>query len=231
VNILSVTLVGAPTTVDVLRATGTGTILNDDAPPTAPDAPTNVVASVQPDTSILIDWDAPSTGPPPDGFGVEMSDDGGSSWILLMTTTSATEASAGSLAPGTYQFRVYAYNSVGNSPYGGPSEVTIEVPDPPGAPSNVVATVQPGNLVHVVWDPPTTGDAPAQYNYEYTPDGGETWVNLGSGGSLTQFTIEMAAGTYQFRIQGENLGGAGPWSGPSNEVTVLPIGCDPFCPG
>ena len=48
---------------------------------------------------------------------------------------------------------------------------------------------------------------------------------------MTEFTIEMAPGTYQFRIQGENAGGAGPWSGASNQVVVPEIICNPFCSG
>ena len=133
---------------------------------------------------------------------------------------------------GTYQFRVYASNTVGNSPYGGPSNaVTLEAPDAPGAPTNVAASLTPENFVHVEWDAPTTGDAPTQYNYEYSANGGSTWLNLGGGGTLTEFTIEMAPGTYQFRIQGENAGGAGPWSDASNQVVVPEIICNPFCPG
>jgi hypothetical protein len=232
VNIISLTLVGAPETVDVLRATGTGTIINDDPSPIPPEAPTNVVASLLGGTLVGVDWDAPAAGPTPDGYAVEMTDDAGSTWTSLGTTGSDVTELQSNLDFGTYQFRVLAQNEAGDSPYGGPSNaVSVVPPDAPGAPTDVVAAVEPGNLVHVVWNAPTTGDAPDQYNYEYTDDGGTTWLNLGGGGVLTEFTIEMAAGTYQFRIQGENLGGAGPWSDPSNEVTIEPIGCDPFCPG
>jgi hypothetical protein len=105
------------------------------------------------------------------------------------------------------------------------------VPVAPGAPTNVVAALTPENFAHVTWDPPTTGDAPTQYNYEYTPDGGTTWINLGSGGATPEFTIEMSPGTYQFHIQAENGGGTSPWSDPSNEITVPESPCNPFCSG
>ena len=41
----------------------------------------------------------------------------------------------------------------------------------------------------------------------------------------------MPPGTYVFHIQAENAGGPGPWSAPSNAITIEDTSCNPFCNG
>jgi len=222
VTITHVDVFGAPVPVDILRGAGTGTIINDDPSPIPPDAPSNLTASEQPGNIVLVDWDAALTGGPPDEFHVEMTDDGGTSWAPLSTTgPSVTQLLTDSLPPGTYQFRVAAENAAGTSPYGGPSnEVTIVLPLAPGAPSNVVASLQ-GSAVLIDWDAPTTGDAPTSYNIQVSSDDGATWFDLDSSpASPTEYTTSLGGGTYRFRVNAQNDGGAGDWSEPSNELIV-----------
>ena len=144
-----------------------------------------MVASLLGGDQVGVDWDAPATGPAPDGYSVEITDDAGANWTFLGSTAAGVTDLQTTLGFGTYQFRIYASNSVGNSPYGGPSNaVTLVAPEAPGAPTNVAASLTPENFVHVEWDAPTTGDAPTQYNYEYSANGGSTWLNLGGGGTV-----------------------------------------------
>ncbi len=233
VTITNVTVVGEATSVGVLRSIGTGTIVNDDPPPTPPEAPTNVVASLNGTTGIDVSWSAPATGPAPTQYDIESSNDGGATWNPEGSVAAPTTSTSFTFAPGTYRFRVTAENVVGPSSPSDPSnDVIVPIPVAPGAPSNVVASLTPDPFVHVTWDAPTTGDAPTQYNLEYSTDGGVNWINLGSTSpSPTDVTIDMAPGTYIIHVQGENGGGAGPWSDPSNEVTVPDPVCDPFCSG
>jgi len=237
VTITGVSVIGAPVAVDVQRATGTGTIVDDDAAPDpteAPGTPTNVQASNDgTDTVVDVTWDAPTTGDPATAYNYEYTDDGGANWYDLGNGGS-TPAFSISMSYGTYQYRVQATNDGGAGPWSAPSNEITLAPAPvevPGAPSNVVASLTAENFVHATWDPPTTGGAPTQYNYEYSSDGGTTWINLGGGDTTAALTAELGPGTYRVRVQGENAGGPGPWSLPSNDVTVPEDPCNPFCPG
>jgi hypothetical protein len=229
-QIIGVTVEGAPATVGVGRATGTGTIVNDDPPPTAPDAPTNVTAmSTEPGT-VSVSWDPAATGSEAAGYLVESSNDGGSTWAPLGSTSTTDLDTA--ISSGTYRFRVFAQNIAGTSPASVPSnEVVVSAPVAPGPPSNVTASVANVDEVTLDWDAPSSGDSPDSYSYEYTDDGGTTWYPLGSvDAPATTVMTEMSFGTYQFRVAATNAGGTGPWSDASNEVTVLLPGCDPWCP-
>jgi hypothetical protein len=224
VNITSLTLEGTPASVDVLRAFGTGTIVNDDPSPIPPEAPTNVVASLLGGTLVGVDWDAPASGPAPDGYAVEITDNAGSTWAPLGTTGAGVTELQTNLAAGTYQFRVVAQNEAGDSPYGGPSnEITLTPPAvvAPGAPINVVAGLTEAESIHVQWGAPTTGDAPTSYNVQYSDDQGGSWSDLGSYPvTPTELTIDVSEGTFRFRLNAQNSGGTGPWSEPSNDVFV-----------
>lgn len=91
---------------------------------TAPDAPTNLAASVNQFNQVDLFWIDNSSDET--GFKVERSSNGGASYVEILdlpaNTTATTDAS---VSPGmTYHYRVYAYNANGASNVSNVDEVT-----------------------------------------------------------------------------------------------------------
>ena len=82
--------------------------------------PTNLSATAVSSSQINLSWNAPSNngGSPITGYKINRSDDGGTSWIILVQNTqnTGTTYSDTGLSPSTTHFyRVFAINSVGTS--------------------------------------------------------------------------------------------------------------------
>ena len=88
-------------------------------PPTAPTAPTGLMASASGDARIDLSWTAPSNGGSAiTGYKIEVSTDGGTNWTDLVADTGDTDTrhSHTGLSPGsTRHYRVSAINAVGTS--------------------------------------------------------------------------------------------------------------------
>ena len=88
-------------------------------PPTAPTAPTELMASASGDAQIDLSWTAPSNGGSAiTGYKIEVSTDGGTNWTDLVADTGDTDTrhSHTGLSPGsTRHYRVSAINAVGTS--------------------------------------------------------------------------------------------------------------------
>ncbi len=87
----------------------------------APQPPTNLSATTVSSSQINLSWSAPSDngGSQITGYKINRSDDGGTTWIILVqdTQNTATTYSDTGLSPGTtHSYRVFAINSVGTSP-------------------------------------------------------------------------------------------------------------------
>ena len=104
-----------------------------------------------------------------------------------------------------YQFELRAVNTVG----AGPPSLARVIPLPlPLAPEGVMA--EPGDASATLrWtrttDPSVTG-------YEYTRDGGTTWVAFPRGSAQRRVTGLTSGQSYTFRLRALNVNGAGPAS-------------------
>jgi len=171
---------GAPTTfrisaINVLGTSGPSPLATA-VPRTIPDAPTGL--GVTPGNGwVVASWTAPASngGSAITGYKVETSTDG-LVWTVAIADTGSTSTSAliGSQPNGTpVRVRVSAINVAGTSV---PSTQATGTPrTTPGAPT--ITAVTPGNRqLTVAFTPPTDNGGAAITNYEYSVDGGTTWV-------------------------------------------------------
>ena len=102
--------------VSAINSVGTGAASNV-ATLTVPGAPTGLTATASGTTAINLAWTAPSNdgGSAISGYMIEVSSDGGSSWISLVVDTDDTNTTYEDRQPAgtTRHYRVSAINSVG----------------------------------------------------------------------------------------------------------------------
>jgi hypothetical protein len=184
------------------------------APPTAPAAPTGVVATAG-NGSALVRWSAPLNdgGSPVTGFTVTSSPGG-----IQAATGGETSVTVTGLTNGvTYTFSVTATNVAGTGPASWPSNAVTPA-TVPGAPTAVVALAGDESAL-VSWSPPASGGSPiVEYRVTSIPDG----VEATTGEVAATVTGLVNGRAYTFTVTATNAVGAGPPSAPSNEVT--PVG-------
>ena len=112
--------------------------------PTAPDAPSALGATAVSDSQIDRDWTDASNNE--DGFKIETSADGGTTFTEIATVGANETAysDTGLPASTTRHYRVRAFNAVDNSDYSNTASATTEAtPDPGSAPT--VSSCSPDN--------------------------------------------------------------------------------------
>jgi len=94
---------------------------------TAPDAPTALTATADGQTTIDLSWTAPvnTGGVTLTGYRLEWSPNGNDSWEELSRTTATSDSHTGLTQGIPYYYRVYAINSVGDSPPSNVADATI----------------------------------------------------------------------------------------------------------
>jgi len=123
-----------------------------DVPNVVPADPTGLAATLVTATQVDMAWIDNSNNE--DGFRVERSDDGGTTWNPVgQTVANVANFSDTGLTPGTgYMYRVYAFNAVGDS--ANPTntlDVTTTTGTPPVAPSNMLVTNRTQSSLEVTW--------------------------------------------------------------------------------
>jgi hypothetical protein len=108
------------------------------APTTPPGAPSNLSATLAGE-QVVLNWESNSTNE--DGFAVEQSTDGASFVQIATTGRGVTSYVDMPSQPGTYYYRVRAFNAAGESDYTNSVEVDFLAPDapPPGGGARVPA--------------------------------------------------------------------------------------------
>lgn len=163
---------------------------------------------------------------------IQLSSDGGSNWSDFTEEASvSTTASITGLVNGTsYVFRVRAHNSAGWSEWSAASTAVIPTPDfvasAPAAPT--ITSVTPGDAqVTVVFAPGDDGGSViTNYNVSYALAANTaSWIDFERADS-TATTVVVSGLTngvaYVFRVNAENVVGAGVDSAPSASVTPTP---------
>jgi hypothetical protein len=161
---------------------------------------------------VVVDWDAPAAGDAPTGYIVQYkkSSDPDSAYTTFSTPTAPTtlETVTGLTNGIFYSFRVAGTNSYGTGAY---SAVREAMPvGPPPAPTSLSATPKAGSAEIAFTDPSSNGGS-AITNYEYTLNGGSTWIALSPSDTITPLIISgLTDGTgYSIQIRALNSYGSG----------------------
>jgi alpha-tubulin suppressor-like RCC1 family protein len=188
------------------RGAGGGSVVVEVAPRTVPGVPTGVVVTPA-DRQLTVVWVAPVSdgGSPLTGF--EVSTDGGRSWTSVGAGV-RSQVVTGLVNGRSYAVRVRAVNAAGVG--SSTSSVTGVPAVVPGAPTRV--TVTPGRRSLSVRVTAGSNGGSSITAYEFSVDGGVSWVRRSS--SATSFTISgLTAGvTYQVSVRAVNRVGVGPAS-------------------
>ncbi len=184
-----------------------------------PEPPRNLTAAVDGNT-VTVTWQAPPSGSVPLGYLVDaaLSPGGASITAFLVLDTSFVRT----VPNGVYYLRVRSGNAEGIS--AASNEVVVSVPggglpcpSPPGAPTNLSATVS-NSLVTLNWDAPAGGCAPTTYVVQAGSAAGESDLAVFTVGSATTLAVSAPPGAYFVRVLASNAFGS---SLPSDELTGL----------
>lgn len=196
----------------------------------APLAPANLVITDAGTDFIVLEWTDSSDNE--ESFSIEISADGGETWDLIgILELDTTTARIAGLESGlTYQFRVYASNSVGDSDSSNIAEAaTLPLPEVPASPSDLTVDGIGSQFVDLSWF--DESDNEDSFLIEISRNGGNTWesvMSLDADSTEARVGGLASATSYQFRVVAQNLVGR---SEASNIVNARTTGGIPQAPG
>ena len=177
-----------------------------------------------PQEEIELTWDAPTMGGLASHYRIDISTNGGYTWVALEDSIRNTRHLHDDLkANQTFHYRVFAVNSIGASPVSDVATATTTETDVPDRPTNLAAAVgDDANTdlqattaeeltVTLMWDPPQ--DPPGApilgYIIEYSDDGNR-WIELmtvddeGDGQQTATHAMLDAGIEYHYRVAAYN---------------------------
>jgi thermitase len=168
------------------------------SPPLAP-----VLSSIGPATDTgdyLVDWsDVDNTT----GYELQEADNAAFAPVAHTYTGLSSQHQVYGQGPGTWYYRVRAYNANGNSPWSSVQSVTVR-PDPPTL--NDISNGGQEDAYQISW----AAAAATSYTLEEAKDAGFYTRYMGS---ATQYQVTgQAGGTWHYRVRAANAGGTSDWS-------------------
>ncbi|UCE08214.1 MAG: fibronectin type III domain-containing protein, partial [bacterium] len=169
--------------------------------PPPPAAPTSLAASTVSGSQINLTWQDKATNET--GYKVERKTGSTGTWgeIASLGTNASSYSNTG-LTDGTrYYYRVYAYNSAGNSGYSNEANDTT----PMNAPSNLIATAVSSSQINLNWQ--DNSGSESGYRIERKTGAGGTYSEITTlGANVTSYsnTGLSESTTYYYRVQGYN---------------------------
>ena len=202
-------------------------------PTTVPNGPFGLVALGLSSTEINLYWHSNSSNE--SGFAVERSSDGGSFTVVATLPAGTTTYPDTDLDPSTtYQYRVRAFNSMGNSSYTGVAMATTltsgatAIPAPVGTPTSVpngpfaLSTTPYGSTqINLTWHDNANNEA--GYAVERSEGTSDVWtvIMLLPADSTFYFDTTLAPATqYIYRVRAFNALGDSSYAGPSSTSTL-----------
>ncbi|MBM4058553.1 MAG: hypothetical protein FJ275_10025, partial [Planctomycetes bacterium] len=173
-------------------------------------APTSL--SVTPDyESLVVGWNAPTTGPTPRHYDVQHSTDS-TNWVTDDTVASPGTTITG-LTPGiAYSVRVRSVTADDSSAWVTSASTQPLPPTVPGAVGSLEVVADDDTTLNVTWTAPaSTGGRPIDYYAIEHSDDGSVWVADDTTTALTTTIDELADdSSYTVRVSAVNVIGAGP---------------------
>jgi len=199
-----------------------------------------VTATAVSNSQIDVTWTYGATPADHIGFKIYRKGPGDTLFLLIRTTSNqgTTFVDTGLTANSEYCYRVLAYNASGDGPLSNPptGACATTLPDPPAAPSNLVATLTPPNGVSLVWDDNSTGPEEFGFKVHASVDNFATVLSITEApshvgtGPVPAFPITglLPNTVYYYRIISfaRNMGGDSD-SSPSNVACILTRPADP----
>ncbi|MDQ3665648.1 MAG: fibronectin type III domain-containing protein, partial [Acidobacteriota bacterium] len=195
------------------------------SPTTTPTAPSGLSATAGSSTQINLAWTDTSTNE--DGFRIERCQGAGCTTFTEIATVGANVVNYSNTvltAGATYQYRVRAYNSGGDSAYSNTASVTTPAPTAPAAPSSLTATAASSTQINLAWVDNSTDEN--GFRIERCQDAGcTTFVEVGQvGAGVTSYnnTGLSASTLYRYQVRAFNAGGNSPYSNIAQATTQPP---------
>ncbi len=198
--------------------------------PDLPDPPTDLTAQAHGSSRIGLSWNEPdyTGGVEITGYSIEVSDDGGTEWTMLVgdTRSDDTDYDHTGLDPAsTRHYRVSAINVAGKSE--DHSNIAHATTDPivPDAPTGLVAAADGTSRIDLAWTAPDYdgGADITGYRIEVSVDRGIVWKDLaentGSPGTTYAHTGLDPATTRHYRVSAINRAGTGTPSNTAEATT------------
>ncbi|HEV2827379.1 MAG TPA: fibronectin type III domain-containing protein, partial [Pyrinomonadaceae bacterium] len=207
---------GVPSVAKIVRIVNTA--------PTPPAAPTSLTATAASATQINLAWTDNANSE--DGFRIERCQGAGCTTFAEITTVAANVTSysnTGLTASTTYQYRVRAYNTGGNSGYSNNASATTSAPPPPAAPSSLTATAASATQINLAW----TDNANSEDGFRIERCQGAgctTFAEITTvAANVTSYsnTGLTASTTYQYRVRAYNTGGNSGYSNTASATTAM----------
>ncbi|HEX8523355.1 MAG TPA: NPCBM/NEW2 domain-containing protein [Tepidisphaeraceae bacterium] len=188
--------------------------------PTAPAAPTGLVASATSASAINLTWADNSANET--NFIIERSTDG-ITFVPLITLGAniTTYSDTGLTASTKYYYQIRATNAVGDSNNSGVASATTQaLPTPPAAPSAPVASATSASAINLAWTDNATNET--GFKIERSLDGATGWTQIATtAANVTTYSdTGLAAATqYYYRIRATNLTGDSAYTATVNATT------------
>jgi len=196
------------------------------ATPAGLTAPSNLRATSVTRTQINLAWNDNSTGET--GFRVERSTNGGLSFTTRGTTgaNAAVYSDSGLTGGTTYTYRVRAVDANGASPASNELSAST-LPDPPGAPLNLNATLGASG-VDLAWEDGSFNETGFKIERATGPAGSFSQIRTTGPNVLSVTDTTAAPGTqYRYQVRATNTGGDSAYS---NIVTITTASATPSAP-
>ena len=169
----------------------------------SPNSPSNFVVTAISSNRVDLNWDDNSDNETQFRIERRLGTSGSFGFLANVAADVTNYGDIGRSPNTTYQYRVRAENSVGNSAYATSNSVTTD-DVPPDSPSNLVATAIASNQVDLDWV--DNSDNETQFLIERRIDNGSFNFLTTVGANVTSFpdTNVSPDTTYQYRIRAEN---------------------------
>jgi gliding motility-associated-like protein len=188
-------------------------------PAAAPAAPTQLAATPGDRQITLTFVPAQDNGSPVTNYQYSLN--GGNTWITVNpAVTSSPIVITGLVNSTQYTLQLRAVNAIGAGAIG--STVSARPGLPPQAPTNLVAT--PGNNQVIIVFQAGSNNGNTITNYQYSLDGGVTWISLNPERGFSPVTIPNLTNDLNYNIQLRAINAVGPGA------SSLPVSATPVAP-